>query len=187
MHNSATINLNVLECMREHNQTFDATRPKSSIVEALVCTQSIISLTLTILTAEKNLPILLILIQSMVGKNYSVSDYLSYSRNYSIPVCVSRYHNIFGPEGTGGRKRKSSCGNLSCALLPEEGEIEVWGDGKQTRSFLYIDECIDATYRLMQSDFAGPVNIGSEEMVTINALVDKAQKASGKKLLENIN
>ena len=63
--------------------------------------------------------------------------------------------------------------------MPEEGgEIEVWGDGKQTRSFLYIDECIDATYRLMQSDFAGPVNIGSEEMVTINALVDKGQKAS---------
>ncbi len=100
-----------------------------------------------------------------------------------MPVCVARYHNIFGPEGTwnGGREKAPAAICRKVAYLPEHGgDIEVWGDGEQTRSFLFIDECIEATWRLMQSDFKGPVNIGSEEMVTINQLVDTAAKVSGK-------
>jgi GDP-D-mannose 3', 5'-epimerase len=100
-----------------------------------------------------------------------------------IPVRVCRYHNIFGPEGTweGGREKSPAAICRKVAYLSEEGgTIEVWGDGKQTRSFLYIDECIEATRRLMDSEFIGPVNIGSEEMVTINQLVDTAAKVAGK-------
>jgi len=109
--------------------------------------------------------------------------YLAYNRNHSIPVCIARYHNIFGPEGTwdGGREKAPAAICRKVALAEEQGgSIEVWGDGLQTRSFLYIDECIEATYRLMQSNFMGPVNIGSEEMVTINQLVDTAAKVAGK-------
>jgi len=109
--------------------------------------------------------------------------FFAYSRNYGIPVRVARYHNIFGPEGTweGGREKAPAAICRKVAYLPEEGgSIEVWGDGLQTRSFLYIDECIEATRRMMDSDFIGPVNIGSEEMVTINQLVDTAAKVSGK-------
>ena len=106
-------------------------------------------------------------------KLFSERLYLTYSRNYGIPVRVARYHNIFGPEGTweGGREKAPAaiCRKVANAGLADT--IEVWGDGEQTRSFLYIDECIEATWRLMQSDFLGPVNIGSEEMVTINQLV----------------
>ena len=116
-------------------------------------------------------------------KLFSERLYFAYHRNYGIPVRVTRYHNIFRPEGTweGGREKAPAAICRKVAYLPEEGgEIEVWGDGLQTRSFLYIDECIEASYRLMQSDFIGPVNIGSEEMVTINQLVDTAAKVSGK-------
>ena len=116
-------------------------------------------------------------------KLFSERLYLAYHRNYGIPVGIARYHNIFGPEGTweGGREKAPAAISRKVAYLPPEGgSIEVWGDGKQTRSFLYIDECIEATYRIMQSDFMGPVNIGSEEMVTIDQLVDTAAKVSGK-------
>ena len=116
-------------------------------------------------------------------KLFSERLYLAYNRNYDIPVCVARYHNIFGPEGTwdGGKEKAPAAICRKVALLPEVGgTIEVWGDGLQTRSFLFIDECIEATYRLMHSDFQGPVNIGSEEMVTINQLVETAAKVSGK-------
>ena len=116
-------------------------------------------------------------------KLFSERLYLAYNRNYDIPVCVARYHNIFGPEGTwdGGKEKAPAAICRKVALLPEVGgAIEVWGDGLQTRSFLFIDECIEATYRLMHSDFQGPVNIGSEEMVTINQLVETAAKVSGK-------
>ena len=109
--------------------------------------------------------------------------YFAYNRNHGIPVRVARYHNIFGPEGTwdGGREKAPAAICRKVAYLPAEGgAIEVWGDGEQTRSFLFIDECIEATRRLMNSDFMGPVNIGSEEMVTINQLVDTAAKVSGK-------
>ena len=117
-------------------------------------------------------------------KLFSERLYLAYNRNYDIPVCVARYHNIFGPEGTwqGGREKAPAAICRKVANVPDVGgPIEVWGDGMQTRSFLYIDECIEATRRLMDSTtFRGPVNIGSEEMVTINQLVDTAAKVAGK-------
>ena len=116
-------------------------------------------------------------------KLFSERLYFAYYRNYGIPVRVARYHNIFGPEGTweGGREKAPAAICRKVAYLPlEGGTIEVWGDGKQTRSFLYIDECIEATRRLMESEFIGPVNIGSEEMVTINQLVETAAKVAGK-------
>ena len=116
-------------------------------------------------------------------KLFSERLYFSYHRNYDMPVRVTRYHNIYGPEGTwqGGREKAPAAICRKVAKLPDVGGgIEVWGDGEQTRSFLYIDECIEASRRLMDSDFIGPVNIGSEEMVTINELVNKVAKVAGK-------
>ena len=121
-------------------------------------------------------------------KLFSERLYFAYYRNYGIPVRVARYHNIFGPEGTwrGGKEKSPAAICRKVAELPAEGgEVEIWGDGEQTRSFLYIDECVEATYRLVQSDFMGPVNIGSEEMVTINQLADIAAKAAGKTITKN--
>ena len=116
-------------------------------------------------------------------KLFSERLYFAYHRNHDIPVRVARYHNIFGPEGTweGGREKAPAaiCRKVA-ELAPLGGSIEVWGDGLQTRSFLFIDECIEATRRLMDSDFIGPVNIGSEEMVTINELVETAARVAGK-------
>ena len=121
-------------------------------------------------------------------KLFSERLYLSYHRNYDVPVRIARYHNIFGPEGTwtGGREKAPAAICRKVAELPKGGgSIEVWGDGLQTRSFLFVDECVEATYRLVQSDFTGPVNIGSEEMVSINQLVDIAAKVSGKDVEKN--
>jgi nucleoside-diphosphate-sugar epimerase len=118
-------------------------------------------------------------------KLFSERLYFAYNRNHGIPVRVARYHNIFGPQGTwdGGREKAPAAICRKVAYLPESGgAIEVWGDGLQTRSFLFVDECIEATRRLMESDFIGPVNIGSEEMVTINQLVDTAAKVAGKEV-----
>ena len=116
-------------------------------------------------------------------KLFSERLYFAYHRNYGIPIRVARYHNIFGPEGTwdGGREKAPAAICRKVALLPDEGgTIEVWGDGLQTRSFLFIDECIEATRRMMEGEFMGPVNIGSEEMVTINQLVETAARVAGK-------
>jgi nucleoside-diphosphate-sugar epimerase len=115
-------------------------------------------------------------------KLFSERLFLSYSRNYGIPVRVARFHNIFGPEGTwqGGKEKAPAAICRKVAL--SDGEIEVWGDGKQTRSFLFIDECIEAVRRLVDSDFEGPVNIGSEEMVTINKLVDIVAEVANKEI-----
>ena len=118
-------------------------------------------------------------------KLFSERLYFAYNRNHGIPVAVARYHNIFGPEGTweGGREKAPAAICRKVAYANPVDEIEVWGDGQQTRSFLYIDECIEATRRMMQHpDFIGPVNIGSEEMVTINQLVDIAAKVAGKQI-----
>jgi len=118
-------------------------------------------------------------------KLFSERLYFAYHRNYGISVRVARYHNIFGPEGTweGGREKSPAAICRKVAYLPEQGgAIEVWGDGLQTRSFLFVDECVEATRRLMDSDFIGPINIGSEEMVTINELVETAARVSGKKV-----
>ena len=121
-------------------------------------------------------------------KLFSERLYLAYNRNHGIPVRIARYHNIFGVEGTwkGGREKAPAAICRKVAELPKEGgTIDVWGDGLQTRSFLYVTECVEATFRLMQSNFQGPVNIGSEEMVTINQLVDTAAKVAGKKVEKN--
>ena len=116
-------------------------------------------------------------------KLFSERLYLAYARNHKINVAIARYHNIYGPDGTwqGGREKAPAAILRKVAYLPEKGgSIEVWGDGLQTRSFLFIDDCIEATRRLMKSNHAEPINIGSEEMVTINQLVDSAAKISGK-------
>lgn len=116
-------------------------------------------------------------------KLFSERLYLTYAKNYNVPVRVARYHNIYGPEGTwnGGKEKAPAAMCRKVAYLNDNGgEIEIWGDGNQTRSFLYIDDCIEATRRLMDSDWVEPVNIGSEEMVTINQLVDIVAKVSGK-------
>ncbi|MCI0707135.1 MAG: NAD-dependent epimerase/dehydratase family protein [Ignavibacteriae bacterium] len=117
-------------------------------------------------------------------KLFSERLYLSYQRNYGLLVRVARYHNIFGPEGTwtGGREKAPAAICRKVAEANDGGEIEIWGDGKQTRSFLYIDECVEGTLRLMRSDFIGPVNIGSEEMVTIDELAEMASRIAGKNI-----
>jgi len=119
-------------------------------------------------------------------KLFSERLYLTYHRNYGMEVRIARYHNIFGPEGTwrGGREKAPAalCRKVAVAKLTGLDYIEVWGDGKQTRSFLYIDECIEGTLRLMHSDFTGPVNIGSEEMVTIDQLAEMIMDIAGVKL-----
>jgi GDP-D-mannose 3',5'-epimerase len=117
-------------------------------------------------------------------KLFSEHLYLAYQRNYGMEVRIARYHNIFGPEGTwtGGREKAPAALCRKVAMTPDGGEMEMWGDGKQTRSFLYIDECLEATTRLIRSDFTGPVNIGSEEMVTINQLAEMVMEIAGKRL-----
>ena len=198
MHNSCTINLNVLEEQRKLNETFDGVkkdwtecnRPKLDYQTKIFYSGS------ACMYPEHNqldpdnpdcreesaypaAP------DSEYGweKLFSERLYLAYNRNHGIPVRIARYHNIFGPEGTwdGGREKAPAaiCRKVA-AVPPSGGSIEVWGDGLQTRSFLYIDECIEATRRLMESDFKGPVNIGSEEMVSINELVDTAAKVAHK-------
>jgi len=120
-------------------------------------------------------------------KLFSERLYLAFSRNYGMNVRVARYHNIFGPEGTwdGGKEKAPAALCRKVAQAKSGTHIDVWGDGKQTRSFLYIDECIEATRRLMNSDFTGPVNIGSEEMITINDLAKMVINISGKNLSIN--
>lgn len=184
MHNSATINLNVLDTQRSINETNAMNKTKlfysgSACMypehnqldpENPNCEES---------SAYPANP------DSEYGweKLFSERLFLSYHRNYKIPVAIARYHNIYGPEGTwdGGREKAPAAICRKIAKLRDEGgEIEVWGDGLQTRSFLYIDECIEATRRLMQSNFSEPINIGSEEMVTINQLIEIVSAVSGK-------
>ena len=122
-------------------------------------------------------------------KLFSERLYLAFHKNYGMEVRVARYHNIFGPEGTwdGGKEKAPAamCRKVIKAL--DGGEIEVWGDGKQTRSFLYIDECLEGTCRLTRSNWTGPVNIGSDEMVTINQLAEMTFKIASKNLtIQNI-
>ena len=179
MHNSAMINLNALECgiqagvrkffysssaciYPEHNQLNPDT-PN--------CAES---------SAYPAAP------DSEYGweKLFSERLYLSYARNYGVDVRVARFHNIFGPEGTweGGREKAPAAMCRKIAEASEHGEIEIWGDGMQTRSFLYVDECLEGICRLMQSDFTGPVNIGSEEMVSINQLAAMVSEIAGKQV-----
>jgi GDP-D-mannose 3',5'-epimerase len=115
---------------------------------------------------------------------FSERLYLAYGRNVGIEVRIARYHNIFGPLGTwtGGREKAPAAICRKVAEAANGGRIQIWGDGEQSRSFLYIDECLEGTLRLMRSDFTGPVNVGSEEMVTINQLADMAIDIAGKRL-----
>jgi len=115
-------------------------------------------------------------------KLFSERLFFAFSRNYGLDVRVARFHNIFGPHGTwvGGKEKSPAAMCRKVAETKNGGEIEVWGDGKQTRSFLFIDECLEAISRFMESDFQGPVNIGSEEMVSINGLAKTVIEISGK-------
>lgn len=179
MHNSALINLNVAkECVRkkvkkvfysssacmypEHNQ-LDPNNPN--------CIES---------SAYPANP------DSEYGweKLFSERMFLSFNRNYGLNVRIARFHNIFGPQGTwnGGKEKAPAAMLRKAAETVDGGSFEVWGDGFQTRSFLYVDECVEAVIRLMNSDFIGPVNIGSEEMVTINQLAQMAIDISQKKI-----
>jgi GDP-D-mannose 3', 5'-epimerase len=184
MHNSATINLNMAEASRkagvkkifysssacmypEYNQ-LDPNNPKCSEESAYPAAPD-----------------------SEYGweKLFSERLYLAYQRNYGIQVRVARFHNIFGPQGTwiGGKEKAPAAMCRKVAEVEDGGYIEVWGDGKQTRSFLYIDECLEAVRRLMDSEFSGPVNIGSEEMISINDFAKMAIDISGKKVsIKNI-
>jgi len=117
-------------------------------------------------------------------KLFSERLYLAFARNHGLEARIARYHNIFGPEGTweGGREKAPAALCRKVITAEAGGEIELWGDGTQTRSFLYIDECLEGTTRLMRSDWAGPVNIGSEEMVSINALASMIMDVAGKQV-----
>src|SRR5262249_6324412 len=117
-------------------------------------------------------------------KLFSERLYQAYGRNLGLQVRIARYHNIFGPLGTwtGGREKAPAAICRKVAEAPHGSEIEIWGDGEQTRSFLYVDECIEGTMRLIRSLAAGPVNIGSEEMVTINELAAMIMDIAGKRL-----
>ena len=189
MHNSATINLNVLESQRQLND-FKGVNKTKIFYSGSACMypeHNQLDPDNPDCREESAYPANP---DSEYGweKLFSERLFFAYHRNYGIPVRVARYHNIFGPEGTweGGREKAPAAICRKVAYLSEEGgSIEVWGDGLQTRSFLYIDECIEATRRMMDSDFIGPVNIGSEEMVTINQLVDTAAKVAGKSVEKN--
>ena len=178
MHNSAMINLNVVEaalkagvkkifysssaCMYPERNQMDPDNPNCAEDSAY--------------PAEPD---------SEYGweKLFSERFYMAANRNYGIDIRIARFHNIFGPEGSwnDGREKSPAAFCRKVAEKPNGGEIEMWGDGEQTRSFLYIDECLEGVRRLMESDFMGPVNIGSEEMVSINQLSKMVMDVAGKK------
>ena len=179
MHDSATINLNMLEegrkagvkkffysssaCIYPEYNQMDPDNPKCSEGSAYPAAPD-----------------------SEYGweKLFSERLYFAYHRNFGVQVRVARFHNIFGPLGTwcGGREKAPAALCRKIAETPDGGEIEIWGDGKQTRSFLIVDECVEGIRRLVESDFTGPVNIGSEEMVTINQLAEIVMDVAGKRL-----
>ncbi len=186
MHNSVTINLNVLDNQREINQRYDINKTKLFYSGSACMYPEHNQLDPNNPNCEESSaypanP------DSEYGweKLFSERLFLSYHRNYNFPIAIARYHNIYGPEGTwdGGREKAPAAICRKIAKLPAEGGvIEVWGDGLQTRSFLFIDECIEATRRLMESNFYEPINIGSEEMVTIKQLISIVSLISGKEI-----
>jgi nucleoside-diphosphate-sugar epimerase len=189
MHNSATINLNVLESLRQLNMKTGSNKTKifysgSACMYPAYNQEDPDNPNCKEDSAYPAAP------DSEYGweKLFSERLYFAYNRNHNIPVAVARYHNIFGPEGTwdGGREKAPAAICRKVAKSKNVDEIDVWGDGKQTRSFLFIDECIEATRRMMEHpDFVGPVNIGSEEMVTINELVEITARVAGKEITTN--
>jgi nucleoside-diphosphate-sugar epimerase len=122
-------------------------------------------------------------------KLFSERVYQAYHENFGLDIRIARYHNIFGPEGTfeGGKEKAPAALCRKVALAKDGDEIEIWGDGKQTRSFCYIDDCLEGTYRLMESDWREPLNIGSDRLVTIDELADMIIKISGKKIKKRYN
>lgn len=182
MHNSATINLNVAEeakkkkagvlfysssaCMYPEYNQLDPNNPK--------CCES---------SAYPAAP------DSEYGweKLFSERLFLAYSRNYNLNIRIARFHNIYGPKGTwrGGKEKAPAAIARKVAEVQENGFIEIWGDGLQTRSFLYIDDCVDAVRALVKSDFQGPVNIGSEEMISINSFAKLVIEISNKQVQIN--
>ena len=181
MHNSAQINLNVAEALKdtktklfysssaciypEENQ-LDAQNPNCSEDSAYPASPD-----------------------SEYGWEKIMSErlYMSYARNYGLDVRIARFHNIFGPQSCydGGKEKAPAAICRKVALAKDGDQIEIWGTGHQTRSFLFIDECIEGIHRLMQSNFKKPLNIGSKEMITINDLAEMAISISGKKLTIN--
>ena len=115
-------------------------------------------------------------------KLFSEKVYLAYNRNYNIPVAIARFHNIFGPCGSWNNGKEKVPAAICRKVAEATDHIDIWGDGKQTRSFLYIDECLDGVRKLMDSDFTGPVNIGSDEMISIDNLAKMVMKIAGKDL-----
>jgi nucleoside-diphosphate-sugar epimerase len=118
-------------------------------------------------------------------KLFSERMYMSYARNYGMEIHIARFHNIFGPFGTwdGGKEKAPAAMCRKVAETPEGGSIELWGDGKQTRTFLYVDECLEGIRRLMNSSVMGPVNIGSDELISINGLAEMAMSIAGKQVV----
>jgi nucleoside-diphosphate-sugar epimerase len=182
MHNSATINLNILETCKNRNirrifysssacmyPEYNQTDPSAPVTRED--------------SAYPAKP------DSEYGweKLFGERLYLAYNRNYGMQTRVARYHNIFGPEGTwrGGREKAPAALARKVAEASIDGSIEIWGDGEQTRSFLYIDECIEGTLRLTRSSFEGPVNIGSDEMLSINKLASVIMEVANKSLRIN--
>jgi GDP-D-mannose 3', 5'-epimerase len=179
MHNSAVINLNMLDACQKRNiktifysssacvypeyNQMDADNPKTSEDSTY--------------PAEPD---------SEYGweKLFSERMYLNFKKNYGMNVKIARFHNIYGPEGTwdGGKEKAPAAMCRKIALAENNGTIEIWGDGKQTRSFLYIDACIEGIRRLVNSEHTGPFNIGSEEMVSINQLAEIVANAANKKI-----
>lgn len=186
MHNSATINLNVLNAVKEFNDFHKVNQTQVFYSSSACmypehnqldpdnpnCEES---------TAYPANP------DSEYGweKLFSERLYLAYNRNYNIPVRVARFHNIYGPLGTWDGGKEKAPAAMCRKVIQSNGVVDIWGDGKQTRSFLYIDDCIHAVRLLMKSDFMGPVNIGSEEMVTIDRLVDIAAEIGEKTIRKN--
>ena len=179
MHNSSTINLNILEfgthagikrffysssaCIYPERNQLDPENP--------VCSED---------SAYPAAP------DSEYGweKLFSERLYMAYMRNHGVDVRIARFHNIFGVEGTwdGGKEKAPAAMCRKIAEAPAGGSIEVWGDGNQTRSFLYVDECVEGIRRLMDSDVTGPLNVGSDEMLSINELAEMIMKIAGKPL-----
>ena len=118
-------------------------------------------------------------------KLFSERLYLAYNRNYGLPIRIGRFHNIFGPYGSWNNGKEKAPAAVCRKVAENENSIEIWGDGEQTRSFLYVDECLEAIFRFMQSDFTGPMNIGSDEMVSINQLASMVMQVANKNLLIN--
>jgi nucleoside-diphosphate-sugar epimerase len=179
MHNSATINLNMAEETRK-------TKIRKIFYSSSACMYP------ARIQEETNNPGLKETDAYPAGpdseygweKLFSERMYLSYSRNYGMEVHIARFHNIFGPLGTweGGKEKAPAAMCRKVAETPDGGEIEIWGDGEQTRTFLYVDECLEGVRRLMKSNVQGPVKIGSDELISINGLAEMAMTIAGKKL-----